>query len=197
MPGWPYGGPVYETEAELAALDDLLARSRAGASGHLRAIIDEPHSADAREIVEYCTGMRVISLATVTEWSEPRISALDGHFLHGTWIFSTSGASAKARHLQARPAVSVAYVDGERFALFAHGRAVWMRPDDPAHDPTVQHWTRHYGSSPYALGPDVRVYRLEPAWMVGYREPVAPQESRRVRAAGASVTAGEAEFKTD
>jgi hypothetical protein len=164
---------VYETEAELTALDHLLARSRAGASEHLRSIIDDTHAADARVVVGWCTGMRVITLATVTEWGEPRISALDGHFLHGTWIFATSGASAKARHLQARPAVSTAYVDGERFAVFAHGRAVWMRPSDPAHDPAVEHWTGHYGSSPYALGPDIRIYRLEPSWMVAYRIPGA------------------------
>ncbi len=47
---------------------------------------------------------------------------MDGHFLHGTWTFSTSRTSAKARHLARRPAVSVAHVDGEALAVFSHGR---------------------------------------------------------------------------
>jgi pyridoxine/pyridoxamine 5'-phosphate oxidase len=50
--------------------------------------------------------VRTLNLATVTAGGEPRISAVDGHFLHARWVFSTSVTSAKARHILARPAVS-------------------------------------------------------------------------------------------
>ena len=39
---------------------------------------------------------------------------------------------------------------------------------DDDFDETLGHWTRHYGSSPYSWGEDVRIYRYRPEWMVGY-----------------------------
>jgi hypothetical protein len=118
--------------------------------------------------VDLLTGMRVLSVATVTARGEPRISALDGHFLHATWTFSTDGSAAKARHMAVRPAVSVAHVDGETMAVFSHGTAERIAEDDPLWPETLDHWTTHYGSSPLSWGPDVRLYRLHPHWMVAY-----------------------------
>ena len=156
-----------ETEDEVAALQRLLDASYAGSTEHLRGIIDERRRLSARDVVALLTGMKVLAVATVTAAGEPRISALDGHFLHGTWTFSTSVTAAKARHIEARPAVSVAHVDGEQLAVFAHGRAEAMAETDPDWDETLQHWIDHYGSSPLSWG-EVRMYRLRPSWMVGY-----------------------------
>jgi len=158
---------MLETKAELQALDQLLDSSRAGASEHLLGIINEHRTLSAADVVRLLTGMKVISLATVTAGGQPRISAVDGHFLHGTWTWSTSATSVKARHLQARPAVSVAHVDNEELAVFAHGRSERLSPSDPLWEETLAHWTAHYGSSPLGWG-DVRLYRLLPSWMVGY-----------------------------
>jgi general stress protein 26 len=159
---------MFETEAEVTDLQALLDRSHQGATGHLRAIIHDDRVLSARDVVALMTGMKVLTVATVTSAGEPRISALDGHFLHGTWSFSTSGTSAKAHHLAARPAVSVAHVDGEALALFSHGQALPLTPDHPRWQSTLDHWTRHYGSSPLEWGPDIRFYDYRPHWMVGY-----------------------------
>jgi general stress protein 26 len=159
---------MLETDDEVARLQDLLDRSRAGATGHLRGIIGDDRALSARDLVDLLTGMRVLSVATVTAAGEPRISALDGHFLHATWTFSTDGSAAKARHMRARPAVSVAYVDGERLAVFSHGRVEQMRDGDPDFAAIVQHWTAHYGASPLTWGDDIRLYRFRPQWMIGY-----------------------------
>jgi general stress protein 26 len=159
---------VLETEAELDTLQQLLERSRSGATEHLRGIINDQRALSARDIAGLLPNMKVVSLATVTARGEPRISAVDGHFLHGTWTWSTSGSSAKARHLEARPAVSVAHVDHEELAVFAHGTAERLRSSDPAWDETLAHWTAHYGGSPLDWGEDIRLYRLAPSWMVGY-----------------------------
>ena len=76
------------------------------------------------------TGAEVTALdpgaRTVTAAGEPRISAMDGHFLHGTWTLGTSRSSAKARHLAAlanadRRLVRVEVVDGPASAPFEHG----------------------------------------------------------------------------
>jgi pyridoxine/pyridoxamine 5'-phosphate oxidase len=159
---------MYETAAEVAALQELLSTSLAGSTAHLRSIITESRALDAAGLIAALDGMKTLSVATVTARGEPRISALDGHFLHGAWTFSTSGTSAKARHLAARPAVSAAYIDGERFAVFAHGRADRLTDDDPAWTETMDHWTAHYGSSPLSWGDDIRMYRLRARWMVAW-----------------------------
>lgn len=158
-----------ETEAELDDLQRLMDASRAGGTSHLREIISDGHVMDARAVVAALEGMRVLSLATVTAAGEPRVSAVDGHFLHGAWTFGTDGAAAKARHLAARPAVSAAHVDGERIGVFCHGRAVRLTPESATWEETIAHWNSHYGSDPTSWGDDVRMYRIEPHWLVGYR----------------------------
>jgi general stress protein 26 len=159
---------MLETEDELRDLQALLDRSRAGATGHLRDIINDERALSAGDVVGLMTGMKVLVLATVTGGGEPRISCVDGHFLRATWTFSTSGTSAKARHMAARPAVSAAHVDHEDLALFAHGTAERLTTGDPQWEETLAHWAAHYGSSPLEWGDDVRIYRLRPTFMVGY-----------------------------
>jgi general stress protein 26 len=156
---------MLETPEELARLQNLLDASHARATEHLRGIINDDRTLSAEQVAGLLTGMRVISAATVTADGEPRISAMDGHFLHGTWTFSTSRQAAKARHLAARPGISVAHIDGEALAVFSHGRAVELTGDELAR--ADEHYTAHYGSSPLSWG-DVVMYRLEPTWMVGY-----------------------------
>lgn len=160
---------MHETPEEIAALDALIAASHGRSTGHLRSIVTGEHRMDAAQVVDALQGMKVLALATVTARGEPRVSAVDGHFLHGRWTFGTAGDSAKARHLERRPAVSVAHVDGERVGVFCHGTAVRLTPADPAWAETIAHWSAHYGSDPTTWGPDVRMYRVEPTWLVGYR----------------------------
>jgi len=159
---------MLETPADIDALQALLDSSHARATEHLRSIITDDRVLSARDLVALLTGMRVLSVATVTARGEPRISAMDGHLLHGRWSFGTSGTSAKARHLSARPQVSVAHVDNEELAVFSHGRVEQLAPGDDDLAETLAHWTGHYGSSPLGWGPDVRLYRYLPTWMVGY-----------------------------
>src|SRR6201985_3020215 len=101
---------MHETPDETARLQRLLDDSHRRATEHLRGIISDERTLSATHVTALLTGMKVISVATVTARGEPRISAMDGPLLHGTWTFSTSSASAKAHHLAARPAVSVAHV---------------------------------------------------------------------------------------
>jgi general stress protein 26 len=162
---------MLENDDEIAALQQLLDNSLASSTDHLRSIIHDDRVLSATDLVALLTGMKVLAVATVTARSEPRISALDGHFLHGTWTFSTSARAAKATHLQARPAVSVAHVDNEELAVFSHGRVELMRESDADWDETIGHWTAHYGSSPLDWSDEddgIRMYRYRPHWMVGY-----------------------------
>jgi hypothetical protein len=59
-----------ETQAELDALQRLLDRSRAQATEHLRGIINDRRTLSAADITALLTGMKVVSLATVTARGE-------------------------------------------------------------------------------------------------------------------------------
>ena len=99
---------MMESEAELEELQQLLDASLSRSTAHLRSIIKPgERTLTARQLVGVITGMCTLSIATVTAEGEPRISGIDGHFLHGRWIFGTDRGAAKARQLSARPAVSV------------------------------------------------------------------------------------------
>lgn len=159
---------MLETPDEIAALQDLMNRSYAGASNHLKAIISGSRRLDAAGVLAATTGMKVLSLATVTARGEPRISAVDGHFLHGTWTFSTDGTSVKAGHLATRPAISLAHLDGERCGIFGHGYARQVLPTEAGYREILAHWTAHYDSDPTTWADDIRMYRAELTWLVGY-----------------------------
>lgn len=160
---------MYETAAELERLQALLDESIAGATAHLRSIVTPgERTLSAREVCLVLTGMRTLSLATVTAAGEPRISGVDGHLLHGRWVFTTSGASAKARHLQVRPAVSAAHVLGDDLGVFTHGRAERLTPSDPDFAAIEEHLVGHYDSSPSSWGDDIAYLRIQPRWMVAY-----------------------------
>lgn len=168
---------MYETRPELDDLQLLLDRSLEGAGSHLRSIYqagsDHPHTLTAAQLTRVLTGMCTLAISTVTARGEPRISGVDGHFLHGRWIVGTELSAAKARHLAARPAVSAAHMRGEALGVFTHGTAVPISPLNAA-DPEAEGWpavlahlTAHYGDSPENWG-QVVYYRIEPAWMTAY-----------------------------
>ncbi|HEY3557882.1 MAG TPA: pyridoxamine 5'-phosphate oxidase family protein [Kribbella sp.] len=157
-----------ETAAEVTELQALMDAVYPGSTEHLRGIITGEQQLSADALVRALTGMCVLSLATVTARGEPRISAVDGHFLHARWVFTTSGSAAKARHLRARPAASAAYLDGERIGVFTHGKVEFLTPEHPDFAEIEEYLTGHYGESPSSWGSDIVYLRLQPTWMVGY-----------------------------
>jgi hypothetical protein len=160
---------MLETSGELDELDALLTASMRAATEHLRNIMDQPtRSLTGREVAKLLTGMKTLALATVSRSGEPRISGVDGHFLHGRWVFTTSGRAAKARQLRQRPAASAAHINGDDLGVYAHGRVEFLDPGNPDLAGIEEHLTAHYGSSPSSWGDDIVYLRLQPHWMVGY-----------------------------
>jgi pyridoxamine 5'-phosphate oxidase-like protein len=163
---------VYETESELRDLQTLLDASLARSTAHLRSIITPgERSLTADQLVRVVTGMCVLVLSTVTAQGEPRVSAVDGHLLHGRWVFGTSRGAAKARHLRVRPAASVAHLRGEELGVFAHGVAETLNPVDGPVDPgwaEIHEYLRGvYGDTAFDWS-DVVFFRLRPSWMTVY-----------------------------
>ncbi|HZC27836.1 MAG TPA: pyridoxamine 5'-phosphate oxidase family protein [Actinopolymorphaceae bacterium] len=160
---------MYETEPELDELQSLLDTSLPRSSAHLRAIVKPgERTLTARQLVTVITGMCTLSVATVTARCEPRISGLDGHFMHGRWVFTTAGRAVKARHLRARPGVSAAHLRGDDLGVFVHGMAEFLPQDHPDWPAIEEHLVAHYGSSPTNSDDDIAYLRVQPHWMVAY-----------------------------
>ena len=167
---------MYETLEELDELQALLDASLPRSTAHLRSIIGD-RTATAAQLTEILTGMCTLAVSTVTAKGEPRISGADGHFLHGKWHFGTARSAAKARHLAARPAASVAHMRGEDLGVFTHGTVEILNPEDgePAADwpHLLAYFKDFYGDKAFDWDNDVVYYRLHPHWMTVYAPDIA------------------------
>ncbi len=139
---------MFETDEELAALDELLDRSFAGAGSHLTGIISAQRRLDGRDLCRYLVGVRHFVLATTTAAGEPRCSGVDGLFLHGRLWWTSSGSSFKARHAERRPAVSAAHVVGDDVGVFVHGHARVVHGATSEAAAISHYWSDIYGATP-------------------------------------------------
>ncbi|MFI0793932.1 pyridoxamine 5'-phosphate oxidase family protein [Micromonospora rubida] len=166
-----------ETPEELDELQALLDTSLSRSTSHLRSIINSERSLTAEQLTQVLTGMCTLALATVTAKGEPRISGVDGHFLHGKWHFGTARDAAKARHLAVRSAVSAAHMRGEDLGVFTHGTVEILNPQDgePADDwpDLLAYFKDFYGEDSFDWVNDVVYYRLHPHWMTVYAPDIA------------------------
>lgn len=151
----------------ITRLQRLLDDSFARASEHLRSIMSPPRRLSAERLVGELPCPAVLDIATVTARGEPRVSAVDGHFLDGAWYFTTSADSPKARQLAARPAISAAFTPRDGYGVFCHGRAAPLEAGDPERAGLFRHFAEVYGSSPEEWGP-IAAYRIDADWLVGF-----------------------------
>ena len=165
-----------ETPEELNELQTLLDASLLRSTAHLRSIITES-TVRAEQLTQVLVGMCTLALSTVTAKGEPRISGVDGHFLHGKWHFGTARSAAKARHLAARPATSVAHMRGEELGVFTHGTVEILNPEDgeAASDwpDLLGYFKDCYGDDAFDWDNEVVFYRLHPHWMTVFAPDVA------------------------
>jgi uncharacterized pyridoxamine 5'-phosphate oxidase family protein len=115
---------VHETPEDLAALQELIDRSYAGAGEHLLRIHSPERRLSAEQLAERLQGMRLLALATVTADGRPIVGPVDGIFYRGAFHFGSSPDSVRFRHIAKRPQVSATHLPGEELAVTVHGRAV-------------------------------------------------------------------------
>ena len=129
--------------------------------------------------------MKVLSAATVTAAGEPRISALDGHFLHGTWTFST--ATTRPRRGTSRPPGRQRRPPRRRGAGGVHPRArrgagrVRRRRDRGALDGPLRLVPVHLGRRDHVPAPTALRPRLRRRPACSPRAPRPPGLTRRGR----------------
>ena len=156
---------MWETPDELSALQGLLDRSFDRASEHLKSIMTDERRLSADRLVAEIPSPAVLNIASVTARGEPRVSAVDGHFLHGRWHWTTATDSPKARQLHDRPAISAAFTPRDGFGVFCHGRAVPL--DGADRQMLREHFIETYGGDPEDWG-SIAYFRIDADWLVGF-----------------------------
>jgi Pyridoxamine 5'-phosphate oxidase len=116
----------------------------------------------------------VLNIATVTRRGEPRLSAVDGHLLHGRWYFSTSADSPKSRQMVSRPAISASYTPRDGLGVFLHGVASRL-PDASERAALHRHLVLTYGMDPAELAEEIAYFRIDADWLVGFAMTPAEQ----------------------
>jgi hypothetical protein len=125
---------MHETPEDIAALQALIDRSYAGAGAHLLRIHDPERRLSAEQLSERLTGMRLLTLATVTAAGRPIAGPVDGIFYRGAFHFGSSPDSVRFRHIRKRPQVSAVHLPGEELAISVHGRAVLVDVGKPENE---------------------------------------------------------------
>ena len=115
---------MHESQADIAALHELLEWSYANAGEHLLRIHTQRRRLGAEQVVERLSGMCLLALATVAEDGRPIVGPVDGIFYRGAFHFGSAPDSLRFRHIRARPQVSATHVPGEEFAVTVHGTAI-------------------------------------------------------------------------
>jgi hypothetical protein len=115
---------VHESDADLAALQELIDRSYSRAGAHLLSIHTADRRLSAELVARRLSGMCLLVLATVTVDARPIVGPVDGVFYRGAFHFGSAPDSLRFRHIRARPQVSATYLPGEKLAVTVHGRAV-------------------------------------------------------------------------
>jgi hypothetical protein len=123
---------MYETPADLAALQALIDDSYARAGEHMRRIHTPESRLTAEQVAERLQGMCLLVLTTVTADCRPLGGPVDGIFYRGAFHFGSSPDSVRFRHIAERPHVTATHLPAEELAITVHGRAERVDHKDPA-----------------------------------------------------------------
>ena len=110
-----------ETAEEVQWLQALMDATHARANAHMAAIVKPERQLRAAQVVAYLQGLKHVAFGTVNARGEPRVSPLDGHFVHGRFTLSTGRGSARWRNLERNPACSAAHYVGDEVAVVVNG----------------------------------------------------------------------------
>src|SRR5687767_9593237 len=112
---------MFETDDELSELQALIDRSLEGMGSHMAGIVKPERRLSGEQVARYLQNVKHVSLATVNSRGEPINAPLDGWFLHGRFVVSTSGDAVRVGHMRKRPPVSLTHVDGDEIGIWVHG----------------------------------------------------------------------------
>ena len=138
---------MHETAEDLAALQELIDRSYAGAGDHLLRIHTPERRLSAAQVADRLMGMSLLALATVTADGRPVAGPVDGIFYRGAFHFGSAPDSVRFRHIRARPQVSATHLPGEQLAVTVHGRATEVPIEGGFRETLLEIYVPRYGAA--------------------------------------------------
>lgn len=151
-----------ETAEELATLQALIDRSHKRIGPHMKAITDPRNYAlSAKQVVKLLDGMKTVAVAAPAPSGDPLVAPMDGWFLHGKFFFSSGGESIRINGLKRRPRASIAYFEGEKFLINAHGPVELMFKGHPDVEEIDAAFKKQYGGSAFDWSDEGVYVRLD------------------------------------
>jgi pyridoxamine 5'-phosphate oxidase-like protein len=135
-----------ETADDLAALQDLIDRSYAGAGAHLLRIHTRERRLTAEQVAQRLQGMCLLALATTTRDGRPLVGPVDGIFYRGAFHFGSAPDSMRFRHIAQRPHVSATHLPGEELAITVHGTASPVPVEGGFRETLLEIYVPRYGA---------------------------------------------------
>lgn len=160
---------MYETDADLKRLQDLLDSSYEAAGDHLKSIVTPERRMSAEETVELLQGMKLLALATVTRDGKPLVGAVDGHFYQGRFWFGSSPDSVRFRHIRERPWVSATHTPSEQYSVTVHGTAEIVDLESDELAGFRDYCVEIYGEEWRNWGDGAAYARIDAEWMFTFR----------------------------
>jgi len=140
---------MYETEAELSALQELLDASLARAGQRLLAAWEAGSAMNAKQVAGF-RGVRLVAVASVNSKEEPRVAPRPAAFLHGKFYLAANSRSTTVHRLIVDPSVAVTYFENH-ILLMGHGKASFLRKGNAAFGAVAPEWKRAFNGGRYAL----------------------------------------------
>ncbi len=151
-----------ESPEELAALQALIDRSHKRLGPHMKAITHpKKYALSAKQVVRLLDGMKTVAVAAPAPNGDPLVAPMDGWFLHGRFFFSSGGNAVRIQGLRKRPRASIAFFEGEKFLINAHGPVELMYRGHPDVGEIDAIFVKHYGGSAFDWSEDGVYVRLD------------------------------------
>lgn len=129
---------MFETKKELEELQELLDSSFAKSKGIRYSGFDESNRYSASQLAGF-KGVRLVAIATVNAYGEPRAAPRSATFLHGKFYLAANAASTAAKRLAARPMLGITYFENH-VLIMGHGSAFPIRKGTPEYRTLSREW---------------------------------------------------------
>jgi hypothetical protein len=157
---------MHESASEIKELQELLDSSYERAGPHLKSITTPERRLNAEEVIGlFGDSQKQLAVATVTADGRPLVAPVDAIFLHGSIYLLMTSESVRGRHLKKRPQISVSLIQGDDYAVNAHGRAEIVEPGHQGWRVVDDEVRRIYGSAVRDWSPGGMYVRVEPTFM--------------------------------
>ncbi|HYC26652.1 MAG TPA: pyridoxamine 5'-phosphate oxidase family protein, partial [Nitrososphaerales archaeon] len=131
---------MFETEAELEALQALMDESFRRSGEQLRSVYGPEEHLDAAQLSGF-KGVRLVAVATLNSKGEPRVAPRSAAFLHGSFYLAVNSKSVTARRLLANHTMSFTYYEN-KLLILGHGTAFPLPRGSQAFESVRPEWEK-------------------------------------------------------